>query len=430
MATSQFTDATQILGSLKQVYADKIKDLRLKVAIAQTEVPFKESQLVSDKYHQPVVLTHNHGLFCDVSGGSRTMPDNPVAMQTQDLQVPAFEITERLRIPFGTIASLETGNAASFFDTQMLKLLSVQKAEIRDVEWALLYGKLPIAKVTAIGSWGSNKATLTLDHASISDALLAGMENAPLDAYDTSTGTTLLNSNLACTVVSVSLDNTSGGSPAPQIVISNTNGSDQTALTNQATPWYLFRRSTVGFEMPGLIYQAQNTGSLFGVTYSDYSLLQAVQNTAVGQPNMAAMLALAARAQSRGLEEDVEVWISPKGFNNAMVDIAALRRIGGGDYNPGKLQNGAKAVEFFCQSGALRLVSHPFMKNGDLLGVAPSNLARIGAKDITDNLAGLDLSVMQGSNNAFEFRLFTNQAIVNIAPAQSFLGTGVTLAKV
>lgn len=430
MATSQFTDATQILGALKQVYADKIKDLRLKVAIAQTEVPFKESQLVSDKYHQPVVLTHNHGLFCDTAGGSRTMPDDPVAMQTQDLQVPAYEITERLRIPFGTIASLEAGNAATFFDTQMLKLLSVQKAEIRDVEWALIYGQQAIANITAISSWGSNMATLTLDHASISDALLAGMENAPVDVYTAVTSGSLLNANAACTIVSVSLDNTSGGSPAPQIVIKNTNGTDQTALTGMSFPAFLFRRSTYGYEMPGLITQAKNTGSLFGVTYSGYSLLQAVQNTAVGQPSMAALLALAARAQSRGLEEDVEVWISPKGFNNAMVDVAALRRIGGGDYTPGKLQNGAKAVEFFCQSGALRLVSHPFMKNGELLGVAPSNLARIGAKDITDNLGGLDLSVMQGSNNAFEFRLFTNQAIVNIAPAQSFLGTGVTLAKV
>jgi len=361
------------------------------------------------------------------------MPDDPMAMQTADLQVPAYEITERLRIPFGTIASLETGNAATFFDTQMLKLLSVQKAEIRDVEWALIYGQQAIAKVTAIGSWGTpaaNQIVLTLDHASISDALLAGMENAPLDAYSAVTSGSLLNANLACTVMAVNLDATSGGSPAPTITIKNTNSTDQTAITNQATPWYLFRRSTYGYEMPGLITQAQNTGSLFGVTYSSYSLLQAVQNTAVGQPSMSAMLALAARAQSRGLEEDVEVWISPKGFNNAMVDIAALRRIGGGDYNPGKLQNGAKAVEFFCQSGSLRLVSHPFMKNGELLGVAPSNLARIGAKDITDNLAGLDLSVMQASNNAFEFRLFTNQAIVNIAPAQSFLGTGVTLAKV
>jgi hypothetical protein len=182
--------------------------------------------------------------------------------------------------------------------------------------------------------------------------------------------------------------------------------------------------------MPGLITQSKNTGSLFNVTYSAYSLLKAVQNTAVGQPSMSSLLALVARCQSRGLEEDLEAWISPKGFNNAMVDIAALRRIGGGDYNPGKLQNGAKAVEFYSQSGSLRLVSHPFVKNGDVLGVAPTNLRRIGAKDITDNLSGLDLSVMQGSNNAFEFRLFTNQAIVNIAPAQSFLGTGITLAKV
>src|SRR6185436_14014498 len=154
-------------------------------------------------------------------------------------------------------------------------------------------------------------------------------ENAPVDVYTALTSGTLLNANAACTVVSVSLDNTSSGSPAPQIVIKNTNGTDQTALTGMSFPAYIFRRSTYGYEMPGLITQAKNTGSLFGVTYSGYSLLQAVQNTAVGQPSMSAMLALAARSQSRGLEEDVEVWCSPKCFNNAMTDIAALRRIGG-----------------------------------------------------------------------------------------------------
>jgi hypothetical protein len=419
MATSQYTDKTQLGGTLKEVYANEIKDLRLKVAVVQEAVPFKNSQLVGNNYHQPVIVTHNHGWFYDTSGGSRDMPDNPTAMQTKDLQVPAYEITERFRIPFGTIAALNAGNAASFFNTQTLKMLSTQKAILRDVEWSSLYGQQAIASVTACTAPSGGKVTFTLDSASISEAFIAGMEGAPLDAY--TTGGSQLNTNATLVVTAIALGT------SPTLTVSG-NASDLTALNGASVPYNLFRRSTYGFEQPGIVTQAKNTGSLFGVTYSDYSLLLATQQTAVGQPSMKKVLDGVSKAQALGLEEEIELWAPPKGFNALMSDMAALRRIGGGEYKESNMKNGAEAVTFFSQSGAIKVVNCPFMKNGDMWAGSPKNLVRIGATDIVDKLGGEDLSVMQGSNNALEFRLFTNQCIVNIAPAQSIFYTGITFA--
>jgi len=90
-------------------------------------------------------------------------------------------------------------------------------------------------------------------------------------------------------------------------------------------------------------------------------------------------------------------------------DLADLTR--NNNPPPKTLKNGAAAIEYTIQTGPVKIINHGFMPDGLAIAYPEDSCRRIGATEATDNIAGMQLSVMTGVT--LQTNIFQNQAIIN-----------------
>lgn len=425
-------DLTQVLANFKSEYEREAKDLRIRGAVVQSLIPLSDFRRIGKDWNIPVIATHSQGAFFDVAGGTRALANYPpISPQMQNFVVPVYEITERMLMAIGIMAQADNGQRAAFLSSEKLRMLNLNAAIQRNVERSLLYGRKPIAQIQSVS--GSGPYTLTLVPGSFAPGYLAGMENEVLHMRS-GADASWSGSNFAETWVVTTVDSEAG----TLVVDASVNaglGLPAATGTPAATAPYIFRYGTlttaVGasgsatwFEMPGLDLQIANTGSLFGITYSNYSLLLGTTKASQGIPSIYKFLRGVASALNKGLDGDVTLLVSHNTFVSLLSELMTKQF---GPYSESELKNGAAAVTFVAQGGIkVQVVLHPFVKDGDAFLFPNDGVIRVAGTDITSNLGGLDLSVLSSTANAFEFRLFTDQAIVSVQNGATVKFTGIT----
>lgn len=411
MASSQYTDLTQLVGVIKETYAKKIKDARVNFTILQDMFKLDDSSPVGNNFHVPVLLTQSQSTLYDASGGIRTLP-TAVAPVSQDAQIPAMELSERMLIPFGAAVKYDAGGQVSFISTTTLKMMALNKAAKRQVEWSLLYGGSPVATLS-VGS-SATTVTYTMTAGSFGFGYLVGCENQNFDVWDP-TGVTQRNASpLQCVSVDVE---------AGTITLKGLAADNLAVLAGDS----LWRYLSKGFEITGLALQISNTATIFNINAANYSLFRGVTMPAVGNLSAAKVFKAVSKARNRGADGDMVFLCSANGYAALLNDLNAARRQDY-TYNKNKMETGAESVTLYSSNGAIEIIEHPFVKDGDAFLLPKDEVMRPGLTDVTDNLGGQDLSVMSSSNNSWEFRVFTAQASFLAAPAHAVYLQGVTYA--
>lgn len=412
---AQYVSPVELTGNFKEVYGDDIGKLVPQSVKFQKAVDFVDGEKeLGNKYHQPLLLTRSHGFtYAAADSGAFALNDH-VAPQMKDAQLQGSQILLREAIGYDTAARASKGGKKAFKKATELIVEEMRDSMAYRLELSLLYGSVPISKIASSVNSSATVTALTLKTSEWALGMWAGGENCPLDAYQ-SDGSTKINSNAKLVITVVDFDNR-------KITVSG-NSTDIAALDTyvaaNANVTQLYFYGAKGNEMAGLDKIVTNTGTLFNVDAATYNLWKGVTVSAGSAAlTMAKILGALSKGVQRGLMEDVICLMNPDTWANVQSDLAALRRYDG-SYSSDKATNGSKEIEFFYQSGSVKLVSHAMIKEGECFIIPPKRLKRIGAADVSFNTPGRgDEIFLQMPNNAgFELRVYTDQALFSERPA-------------
>ena len=422
--------ASNLTGYFKERYADVLINLVPETAHITKEVKFEQSKRTGDFYHQPVIVQNENGFTYTTTDGATL--NTPITMLTQDAQIQGSMIIERNQIGYRAItASMESEAAfGKVFDTVVENMYESMGKRL---EIGFLYGGVGLGLISGGVNINGTTETLNISAASWSSGIWGGLQGAQINVYygaaASAGGGTMVNGSTGVfTVGAVTLPTspTSGGSITVTGVAADITAL-QSAISGQ-TNLNIYFNGANGVEAVGLAAILNNTGTLFNINASTYNLWEANVITTSGALSQKTIQYAVGVATSRGLAEDVKVFVSPTTWSNLLNNEVALRRYDS-SYSSKELESGAKGINFHSQNGNIEIVSHLYVKDGDCFIVPMKRLKRIGSSDVTQTIPGPDedqIFFNVPGNAAYELRLFSDQALLLEKPATAVLINGFT----
>lgn len=418
------TSTSDLNGLFRQAYADQIENLIPEESHLTRAIKFKgRDKMLGDKYNQPVIVRSEQGFTYSRpnNGTFNILPAS--SMKTQNAQVDGFIILENSGISYEAVARAD--NVNSFRDAVDLVMGDAMESFGRRLEIALLYGQSATGLGTVATSTNVSATATTLAFAAGQWAagLWTTMEGAGLDVY-TSAGVAL-NTAGQMTVSAIDLVNKT-------ITVTGAAG-DVTAIDNGTDVNGGFVRFYTGGtngadEAVGLDRIMTNTGSLFNIDASVYSLWKANTFSVGGALTLAKIQEGIAVAASRGLSEEVTVYVNPKTWQALSTEQVAYRMTDS-SYSAKKAVNGFEALEFHSQNGKLTIVAHKYVKEGEAFALPESRAVRIGSSDISFNIPGTQngqIFIQNASSAGFSFRIYSQQSLLVETPAKCIKFTAIS----
>ena len=411
---AQYNVPTTLSGLFKEVYGDDIMQLVPEAAKLIKQVPFvPREKEIGNKYHQPVILSHEQGFTYAAYDAGAFSLNNSVALAMQDAQVSSSQILLRTAISYDAAARASNSKKAFQKATELIVENMIESMSKR-VEIGCFYGANGLATIASSVNTDGAHTVLQVSTATWATGIWAGSEGATLDFYD---GATLKNSNAALIVTAVDVANR-------KLTVSGNATDISTVDAWIATPHAtgkLYFYGAYGAEMAGIDKIITNTGTLFNISATTYNLWQGNSYSASSAAlTMGKLLSAVALPTQRGLNEDVEVYLNPNTWTNVMSDLAALRRYDG-SYDKSKLANGAEGIEFYSQNGKITIHSHNIVKEGEGFIFPAKRLKRIGAQEMSFKTPGREeeIFLQLPSNAGYELRNYTDQCIFCETPART-----------
>lgn len=304
-----------------------------------------------------------------------------------------------------TSASRAQNSAAAFEDATKYLVANMLRSMHKRIEIETLYGSHHLG---AIASVSSN--TLTISDAEWAPGIWAGGEKMPIEIR-TSAGVLRGPANISgvdMDLKALTLDSMPSGVIATDV---------------------LHFAGAYGNEFAGLRKIMSNTGSLFGIDASQYSLWKGNTYAASGVLSLEKIELAIARAVEKGLDSDVVCIVNPSVFSVLVADEAALRKYDA-SYKPEEAQNGFSKLKFHAMNGAITIEPSVYCKQGEAFIIDPKVLVRVGSSDITFKRPGNKEDFFRDVENsaAYELRAWTDMAIFTHAPGRHVLVTGITLS--
>lgn len=420
---SMETTAT-LNGLYKEVYADKIKDL-----IPESDVLLKMDNFVSkdqregNVYHQPVLLSLPTGATWGL--GAVTL-NTAIASQMGDAQVAGSAITHRDLLSYDAAAKAAKGGKQSFAEATSLVVKNLVKATSKFLELDLLYGGptgVGVSVTDSSANINTTSTTLTIRLSSWAPSIFAGMEGANIVLYREGTST-LVSSGVDSVFVVVSQNVTPASSTVGGTLVVSGTTTGIAALDTAAASFKLaiYWNSSYGNQMLGLKAILKNTGSMFNINASTYSLWgSSTFDCGSTQLTFGKLQNALALAVNRGLDSDVMILMSPLTFANLVDEQSGARRLDE-SYSEDKQKNGSKKLEFFGPNGVMEIKPHIFMHAGIAMILPKDEVIRMGPVDgVTSTLPGMpgEFFVQSQTFAAYEMRNYANEAIFIEAPAHA-----------
>lgn len=407
--------ASTLTGLFKETYGSSVIDLAGGIAKLTREIRFEEREAIGNKYHQPVRVKHEHTFTYAAAGSTATWTAGSYTEGAlADAQIEGAQIIGRSAVNYDAIARSMNGDKSAFISATKEVVRALSTSATKRVEVGLLHGRRGIATITA--SSVSGNATLTISDESWSAGLWSGMEGCELDAYQSDL-TTQVNTNAALVVVSVNTSN-------KQVVVSG-NATDLGNLAN--TNVLFFRTASTSTEAPGLDAIARNTGTLYNISASTYSLWGGnVYSTATGPLSLSKLLDAAGIAASYEASGRMLAVVAPRAFEVLNSDESALRRY---QVERRQAQNGFQYLSFYSQNGSLEIMPHPYQKDGLAHLFMPDEALRVGATDLTfiRRHGDQEALILEISNSsAAEMRCYSHQALFIEQPRHTVVLAGIT----
>jgi hypothetical protein len=406
---SQTNTVDQLNGLFKETYADKVEHLVPEGVRLRNMVDFQSAaKQPGNIYHQPVVLTHEHGFTYGGVEGDAFLLNNAKAGVMRDAQIRGHEMVLRSYLSIGAV-SRSSNDKAAFVQATKLLVENMLKSFARRLEVQLMYGQEGLAEIESISG-----TVLSIEKEEFSPGIWSGGEGMLVQIYsDLSDSATLRGE---AEVTAVSLDDRS--------VTLNSLPAGTTAGD------HIFYKGAKGSEFAGLHKIITNTGSLFNISAASYNLWKgSIVDVGSDFAGNEAVLSFAkveeaiARAVEKGLADDkMTVLVNPRSWNNLLTEQAAKRQYDT-SWDKAKVMNGSQAIEFYGQNGTIEIVSSIYVKEGFAYAFPKDDYMRIGSSDITFEMPGFEDKFFRLLENAngYELRAYTDQALFCRAPGRSVL---------
>lgn len=393
MAASPGANTLDTLNGLfKQVYASDIEDLIPDGVKLLVKIPFaKKDSALGGAYHQPVTLGLEHGVTFAAAGDDAFALEAPVSGQLKDATVQGTQLVLRSAIGYKSLSASSNGDKSAFKNATKYVVANMLRSVTKKLEIEMLYGQVGYATL-AVNAVASN--VITIPAAQWAPGIWGGAEKMPIEQR-TSAGTLVKSMN----VVSVDFENL-------QITVDGVAGT----ITAGDILWH---KTAYGNEFAGLHKIISNTGTIFGIDASQYSLFR-------GNTYSAGSAALSfnklqdavSKAVEKGLDNDVMVIVNPLTWADLLSDESA-NRMYDQSYSPKKSENGSKEIMFHSQAGAMEVVSSIYCKRGFAYIISPDEMLRIGSSDVTFKLPGTNDQFFRhlDSHAGVEMRCYCDQAL-------------------
>jgi hypothetical protein len=400
MSVSTANTISTLNGLFKITYGDKLVNL-----IPEGTKLVKDTQFIGkDKqpglqFNMPVVLGLEHGISYGGTDEGAFDLQQPIAGQIKEAQVKGNQMLLRSAIGYAQITR-SLGSSAAFQNSTKFLVANMMRSLARKLEVNLMYGQVGLATVA---STSSNVITVTT--AEWAPGIWSGSEKMKLEIRSAAGA---LRGQCQITAVSISgLTLTVDALPV---------GTVSTDI--------IYEAGAYSKEAAGLHKIITNNSVLYNIDASAYTLW-AGNTYSAGSANLtfSKIQSAIALAVAKGLDSDVNVYVSIYSWPNLLAEQAAFRKYEVG-YTPDKMKQGAKALEFYGQNGMIRIIPSIYVKQGYAYVVDPNDLMRVGSTDITFRLQGLDqesfFHVLE-NNAGVGMRCFSDQALFSQAPGRSVL---------
>lgn len=412
---------TNAAGLVKQVYDDEVNKKVIPVSgILQKEVEFvPQDQHEGAQWNQPVLLQLPSGF---TYGAGLATYQQIVPSQVQYAYLTGSNINLQDGVANDLIART-ISNKNSFMTAAKYTLMALEKGMKRQLETDILYGQSGLGQCSTIANTSSTTTTVTITDATWASAIWSGFEGALINFYNAGT---VVSAAGDYTLTSVNIANKT-------LLITSLSGPATTLQALNGTTLDIYMSNSFGNQMLGIHgITASATGSpstLFGLSTTSFSVWSgnqfAVGSVAMSLGKLEDGVGLAA---ARGAEdEDISTLINPVNYTNLVVEASSARRYDS-SFKQGKLDNGARALEYYGPTGLIQLVSHPFVKQGYAYGVPLERCKRIGSVDVTFDLPGFAGPALYVPSSTFTGVLlteFTSQAFYLEAPSHSIQWSGI-----
>ena len=334
-------------------------------SIVQKMIPkLSEAERTGRKFLCPVALTLENGITYG-DGTAFTYKDD-VAAVYEEIELDSNPIVLKSRVSLA--AANRMANKESTFITHMsLRSGNMKESLMKRYELECLYGKAGLGKIGTVTTSGSNEVIVFTD-ATWAPGIWGGMEGSKLEARN---GATLISDAADLVLVAVDAENKS-------IEVSGDSGD----LGDLAPGHDIYFSGAYANSFEGIDAQLTNTGSLFGIDASTYNLWKANSYAVSGALTMSKVLKGVAKAVGKGgLSEDTVLMVSAVTYEGLNSDLSALREFDS-SYSTDKGENGFQSIAYRGQAGKVKIVAHPFVKEGEAFLVPEKGIKRVGATEI------------------------------------------------
>lgn len=420
-------------GWFKELYADKEIRAVPEAAWIVKNIPFNKSESgLGNLYHQPVVLTQEHGFTYAAPASGAFALNAAIAAVMKDAQIQGAQMLLRSQIDYETLARA-ANTKASFGEASRLLVDNMMSAMSKRLEIMFLYGRSPGGVAVLNGT--HTGSSFTVSAASWAPGLWAGMEGAKIHVTSVTgtypalsigtkragSGTAVVSVAFDTRIVTVTTSSLTSAANSDVVFLYGTVScaTDGLALTNGETITFL--------EALGLDGMCSSAGqTVFNINTATYGLFApnkpSTLNAALTVTNV---LQSILPAIGKGLMDDVVLLCSNKAFQD-MVNPTVDPTANGGTDNKVKtgvmltkgqsdsVRLGAKSIDIVGHQGLISITPHLFLKDSDVFVFAKKHLMRVGATDITFNTPGSkggEFFLHLPSNAGYELRAYCNQAL-------------------
>lgn len=399
------TFADTLNGLFKEKYADKLQNLIPEGLKLYKMIEFlPKEKALGNLYHQPVILGQEHGVTFASSDDDAFNLNAPVAGQIKDAQVRGNPVVLRSVLGYVAAARAASGGAA-FMDATKYLVANMLRSITKKLEICLFYGQMGLATVA---SAAGNVITLTT--AEFAPGIWAGAENMPIEIRDTTGATVRGTANI-----------TSVGLSARTITVDLI----PAGVTSTDVIWF---KGSYGNEMAGVHKIITNTGTLFNISASAYSLWAGNSYSANSAVlSLAKVESAIALGVAKGLDDDVSVFVNPKTWADLLTEQSALRKYDS-SYSDAELKNGSRSLQFFGQNGMVAIEPSIYVKEGYAYILCLREFSKVGSTDVTFQRPGMEGKFFRELENSagVELRAMSDMALFCAAPGKNIIITAIT----
>lgn len=429
---AEFTGTAQLNGFMYEIY-DKIVDPIPESAKLVKEIPYKGGAIeLGNKLHMNVVVSDEGGFTHAASGAGAFATNAAVSFETQDAQVDGFQILLQSSVDYESAAKASSSKKA-FLELVGKKLQNVVASSKRRLECEVIHGQQGVGDFDTVAvAAGSGYLTLTCSAATWAPMIWQGKKNHLVVFYDTSSNAAI--STYGFTVTSVAIT-------ARQVKFTEINSGDAATLGSAvgSNPARAFWYSTVDTSktlvttgvfksMAGVAKIAANTtATLFNIDPTLYDVWQGnTLDCGSAALSMKKIMDGCGQLADRGVDGDLDCFVSNRAWSNINNDQAALRRYGA---EVKEAKNGSSSIKFHYQDAVVSLRGHGMIKGGHALLLELPKWKRIGAQDFSFKTPGLeegkDIFWHDPSKAGFSYRYYGNQACFCEMPSHQLVFTSI-----